>query len=77
MRMKVFLIEIPDSKDFSAERRKTRFGQLIDGTEYGEMSLDNDFVNDSNVFIEKRSKDSKVCLYRYLQGYEYGCMGRQ
>jgi hypothetical protein len=53
------VIEIPNSEDFSAARRKTKFGALIDGTEYGEMSLDNTFTNDSSVFIDKRSKDSK------------------
>jgi hypothetical protein len=53
------VIEIPDSTDFSAARRKTKFGTLIDGTEYGEMALDNTFTNDSSVFIDKRSKDSK------------------
>jgi hypothetical protein len=35
------VVEIPDSKDFSAARRQTKFGALIDGTEYGEMALDN------------------------------------
>lgn len=60
------LIEIPDSKDFSQERRQTRFGRLIDGTEYGEMSLDNVFTNDSQVFIEKRSKES-----RFVFGVKY------
>jgi hypothetical protein len=50
------VVEIPDSKDFSAARRQTKFGALIDGTEYGEMALDNNFVNDSQVFIDKRLK---------------------
>jgi hypothetical protein len=66
------LIEIPDSKDFSEERRKTRFGKLIDGTDYGEMSLDNDFVNDSNVFIEKRSKESKYVFTVVYKGINMG-----
>jgi hypothetical protein len=66
------LIEIPDSKDFSEERRKTRFGKLIDGTDYGEMSLDNDFVNDSNVFIEKRSKESKYVFTVVYKGMNIG-----
>jgi hypothetical protein len=66
------LIEIPDSKDFSEERRKTRFGKLIDGTDYGEMSLDNDFVNDSNVFIEKRSKESKYVFTVIYKGMPMG-----
>jgi hypothetical protein len=66
------LIETPDSKDFSEERRKTRFGKLIDGTDYGEMSLDNDFVNDSNVFIEKRSKESKYVFTVVYKGMNMG-----
>lgn len=66
------LIEIPDSKDFSEERRKTRFGRLIEGTEYGDMSLDNKFVNDSSVFIEKRSKASKFKFAVIYQGMTMG-----
>lgn len=66
------LIEIPDSADFSAERRKTKFGKLIDGTNYGDMSLDNEFVNDSSLFIEKRSKNSKFKFLVVYQGLKMG-----
>ena len=66
------LIEIPDSADFSAERRKTKFGKLIDGTNYGDMSLDNEFVNDSSLFIEKRSKNSKFKFLVVYQGLKLG-----
>lgn len=66
------LIEIPDSKDFANERRKTKFGNLIDGTEYGEMSLDNDFVNDKQLFIEKRSKETKFVFTIVYKGMEMG-----
>jgi hypothetical protein len=66
------LVEIPDSVDFSSERRKTRFGKLIDGTDYGDMALDNNFIGDSQVFIEKRSKNSKyVCTVVY-KGMDMG-----
>jgi hypothetical protein len=66
------LIEIPDSRYFSDERRKTKFGSLIDGTEYGEMSLDNTFTNDSQVFIEKRSKESKFIFSVIYKGMTMG-----
>ena len=66
------LIEIPDSRDFSDERRKTRFGKLIDGTSYGEMSLDNTFTGDSHVFIEKRTKNSKFQFGIVYNGMEFG-----
>jgi hypothetical protein len=66
------VIEIPDSSDFANERRKSRFGKLIDGTDYGEMSLDNDFVNDSEVFIEPRSKESKFKFSIIYKGMKMG-----
>jgi hypothetical protein len=66
------LIEIPDSKDFSNERRKTKFGQLIDGTEYADMSLDNEFINDSSVFVEKRTKASKFVFGVVYKGMTMG-----
>lgn len=66
------LVEIPDSKDFSTERRKTKFGELIADTEYGRMSLDNEFVNDSEVFIEKRSKTSKFSFGIVYKGMRMG-----
>lgn len=66
------VIEIPDSKDFANERRKTKFGKLIDGTDYAEMSLNNEFVNDSEVFIEKRSKESRFVFSIVYNGMTMG-----
>jgi hypothetical protein len=66
------VVEIPDSVDFSEARRKTKFGKLIDGTNYGEMSLDNEFTGDSYVFIEKRSKESKFVFTVIYKGLEMG-----
>jgi hypothetical protein len=69
---KSILVEIPDSKDFATARRKTRFGELINDTDYGEMALDNEFVNDSHVFIEKRSKDSVYVFSVIYKGMTMG-----
>lgn len=69
---KNIVVEIPDSTAFSDNRRKTRFGSLIDGTEYGDMSLDNEFVNDSSVFIDKRTRESKFQFIVKYNGMEIG-----
>jgi len=53
------VVEIPDSVDFAEERKKTKFGRLISKTEYGAFSLGNEFINDSQVFIQRRTKESK------------------
>lgn len=69
---KNIVIEIPDSRDFSDMRRRTKFGSLIDGTEYGDMSLDNEFVNDSDVFLERRDKDSRYQFSIVYKGMTIG-----
>lgn len=64
------VVEIADSYDFSSARSETKFGKLIQGTEYGDFSLGNEFINDSNTFIEKRSSDSIfhfMILYRGMK----------
>lgn len=66
------VVEIPDSAEFSAMRRQTRFGRLIDGTDYGDMSLDNAFTNDSEVFLERRSKRSRFQFSIVYQGLTMG-----
>lgn len=66
------VVEIPDSVDFAEESRKTTFGELIDGTDYGRMSLDNEFVNDSSVFIERRSKASRYIFSVVYKGMTMG-----
>jgi hypothetical protein len=69
---KDMLIEIPNSRDFAEERRKTKFGSLISDTDYGDMSLNNEFVNDSQVFIERRSKESKFSFAVVYSGMTIG-----
>jgi hypothetical protein len=66
------VVEIPNSIDFSEARRKTKFGKLIDGTNYGEMSLDNEFTGDSYVFVERRSKESKFVFSIVYKGLTMG-----
>lgn len=66
------VVEIPDSKDFTDERKKTKFGKLISDTDYGAFSLGNEFINDSKVFIERRSKESKFQFAVVYNGMTIG-----
>lgn len=66
------LVEIPDSKDFAEHRKETKFGQLINNTNYGDMALNNEFTEDSNIFVEQRSKQSKYKFSIVYKGITYG-----
>ena len=66
------VVEIPDSIDFTDERKKTKFGQLISETDYGDFALGNEFINDSKVFIEKRTKNSRFQFSIIYNGMTMG-----
>lgn len=66
------VVEIPDSQDFTEERLKTKFGRLIKDTDYAEMSLNNTFTEDSNLFIYKREKKSTFTFNIIYNGITMG-----
>ena len=39
-------------------KKKSRFGKLIDGTEYGKYAIENEVLRENNSFIEKRPANS-------------------
>jgi len=53
-------------------KKASRFGQLIDGTEYGKYAIDNEFLRDSKSFIRKKSKQCKFYFILVLNGKHYG-----
>ena len=53
-------------------KKQSRFGQLIDGTEYGKYAIDNEFLRDSKSFIHKKSKTSKFYFILVINGKHYG-----
>lgn len=53
-------------------KKATRFGQLIDNTEYGKYAIDNEFLRDSKAFISKKSKESKFYFIIIINKKKYG-----
>ena len=53
-------------------KKSTRFGKLIDGTEYGKYAIDNEFLRDSKAFIKKKTKGSKFYFILTINGKRYG-----
>lgn len=53
-------------------KKQTRFGKLIEGTEYGKYAIDNQFLRDSKSFIRKKSANAKHYFIIILNGKHYG-----
>lgn len=53
-------------------KKKTRFGQLIEGTPYGKYAIDNEFLRDSKTFIRKKTDTCKFYFKIMLDDKIYG-----
>ncbi len=53
-------------------KKASRFGKLIEGTEYGKYAIDNEFLRDSKAFIRKKEKSSKFYFILILNNTPYG-----
>ena len=60
------------NKKYREVKKASRFGQLIDGTEYGKYAIDNEFLRDSKSFIRKKSKQCKFYFILVINGKHYG-----
>lgn len=52
--------------------KQTRFGRLIDGTEYGSYSMDNEFLLDTDSFIEKMVTACFYVTTILIDGFKIG-----
>ena len=66
------LIEFVRNDEFVEAKYKTRFGQIIKGTEYGDYAIENKFLLDNDTFVEKKTPEAKfICSVSY-NGTNYG-----
>lgn len=62
----LILLEYVNSMEFVEQRSKTRFGQLISQTDYGNFSLNNKFLLDNNDFIADKNRN---CVFYFAFKY--------
>lgn len=59
-------IEFYFNEEFIEHKKKTRYGQLIDDTTYGEYNMRNRFIRDSDSFLEARPETANNKLYQFI-----------
>lgn len=57
---------------YRAEKKKTRFGKLIDGTAYGRYAIDNEMLRDDKTFIERKGANPRFWHSLVINGNKYG-----
>lgn len=66
------LVHYIKNEKYREVKKASRFGKLIDGTEYGKYAIDNEFLRDSKSFIAKKDTHSKYFFTLIINGTKYG-----
>ena len=67
---KQILVQNFVSSSLSVLKKKSRFGQIIEGTEYSDYAYDNEWLLDNTDFIEKKTQRARYYLtLRYKDSY--------
>ena len=66
------LVELVQDPEFIEKAKNTRFGQLIQGTKYGDYAIENKFKNMDGTFIAKKTGN---CEYKFTLHYYNRDMG--
>lgn len=65
-------LELIRNQEFMEHQQRTRFGRLIEGTSYGEYAIANNFLRDTDTFVERMQENSYyICTLRVAQK-DYG-----
>lgn len=65
-------IELFTDTDFVNAKKKTRFGQLVSGTRYGDYAIDNRWLLDTETFLEEKTPKAEFSHGLKYNGTIYG-----
>lgn len=66
------LLELVQNPEYIQAKKQTRFGRLIEGTEYADYAIENAFLLDNNSFIERKGKSAHYYFTFIYEGKNYG-----
>lgn len=73
----LIVVNYIDNEEYRMKKRQTRFGRLIDNTDYGRFCIDNKMLRDDQTFIEKKGKNPRFWHILYVNGKKYGVWNNQ
>lgn len=68
----MILLQYVKGTEFQKAKKETRFGKLVDGTEYSNYAIDNNFIDENKMFIEKKTGQSKFIFSFIYKSQIYG-----
>lgn len=68
----LIVLEYIKNLTYREVKKKSKFGQIIEGTKYSEYAIDNKFLRDNKAFIKKKSPKSKFFFTLVYDSKYYG-----
>lgn len=65
------LCELWQDEEYTEAKQKTKFGQLITGTDFEKMAVQNQFILDSDTFIQPKHKKARYYIGLIVEGRTY------
>lgn len=65
-------VELFTDSEFIEKKKASRFGQLVEGTRYGDYAIENKWLLDRSTFIEQKTPTSEFMLGLKYEGVMYG-----
>lgn len=66
------IVEYVKNQEFVEAKYKTKFGQIIKGTAYGDYAVENVYLKDNWNFVEKKSGQANFAFSIHYNGQVYG-----
>lgn len=66
------LLQLVQDEEFIQERKNTRFGKLIAGTDFEEYAIENKFIDDNKTFVMKKTENAQYYFTFIYKGESYG-----
>lgn len=66
------LLQLVQDEEFIKERKETRFGKLIAGTDFEQYAIENKFVEDSKTFLMKKTEKAQYYFTFKYHGEQFG-----
>lgn len=66
------LVAYLENKAYRQAKKESKFGKLVEGTEFENYAINNKFVNDNNTFIKKKTPKARLFCNIILNNTVYG-----
>ena len=68
----MILLQYIRGTNFQQSKKETRFGKLVEGTEYESYAIENNFIDENKLFIEKKTGSAKFLFSFIYKSSTYG-----